>query len=409
MAKYIETKKIRKPVELSSKLTLIQGLDIDRRKSRLGSTDLFYCTDTKELWIGNGSKLGGNSVQPFGTAGSISWGDISGNILDQLDLGDAATKDIGTTAGTVAAGNDSRFSNSGGGGGSTALTYPLTIGVGRSFGSYSAGDTISDGVTFEEIIRKMFMVIVAPTYVGPTLTLSHNLSNEAVTGATISPRFTLNWTPNNAGAVTNYKILQNGTIIHSASSIGTFTQPGFVLSADAVYTAEVIYAQGAIINDNTGYPNSTGRIPAGTITSSSVTITATPAPVLPSTVIYYGAFPTSVNATPNPITEAAIVSLPNTFASVVAATPLATPAPGIAGSQIRLSMQPGEYVVGFACPATNTTPFVVEHVLGNGSTNDIGLLDTTTVTIGETLYNVYTAAMLDSVTEATDMFTIKLL
>lgn len=35
----------------------------------------------------------------------VSWGDIGGDVADQTDLGEAATLDVGTTAGTVAAGD----------------------------------------------------------------------------------------------------------------------------------------------------------------------------------------------------------------------------------------------------------------------------------------------------------------
>jgi hypothetical protein len=37
--------------------------------------------------------------------GSVAWGSITGTVSDQTDLGDSAVKDVGTTAGTVAAGD----------------------------------------------------------------------------------------------------------------------------------------------------------------------------------------------------------------------------------------------------------------------------------------------------------------
>jgi hypothetical protein len=43
--------------------------------------------------------------------GPVEWGDIEGTVSNQTDLGDAATLDVGTTAGTVAAGNDARLSD----------------------------------------------------------------------------------------------------------------------------------------------------------------------------------------------------------------------------------------------------------------------------------------------------------
>jgi hypothetical protein len=42
---------------------------------------------------------------------TVEWGDITGTVADQTDLGDAATRDVGTTAGTVTAGDDARLSD----------------------------------------------------------------------------------------------------------------------------------------------------------------------------------------------------------------------------------------------------------------------------------------------------------
>jgi len=46
-----------------------------------------------------------------GTGSGGTWGGITGDVSLQTDLGNSATKDVGTTAGTVAAGDDSRFNS----------------------------------------------------------------------------------------------------------------------------------------------------------------------------------------------------------------------------------------------------------------------------------------------------------
>lgn len=128
-----------------------------------------------------------------------------------------------------------------------------------------ATGTKSQVTKIEEVLVQKFPV----TYTAPTLTVtSSNLKYEL--GETINPTIKVNFAPNDAGAVTKYKVFKGEEVVKEDNNIvsdyaGT---ESFKLTGNITYKAEVSYAEGAIKLDILGRQHSQGRIPANTISKT---------------------------------------------------------------------------------------------------------------------------------------------
>lgn len=135
-------------------------------------------------------------------------------------------------------------------------------------------------IVSNDTISKIYDAIrVHPDYVPPTSTI--DLINMTVErGSSLSINITQTFNQNDGGAKTSESIKKNGTAV---STIDTYSETLTVPSTPVVYSGNVSYAQGAIKMNNIGEMDATGRIPAGSTTSPSATIT----PILP---YFYGKF-----------------------------------------------------------------------------------------------------------------------
>lgn len=148
---------------------------------------------------------------------------------------------------------------------------PIDV-IGKSIGSYNAGDVIPIGTSLEDIIQNIVRTISNPTYVNPTLSIGGssplNPESGTVSNITISPTFI----QNDAGPVTQYKVFKNGSLVLNTSSVQNYTDSSVLIRDDPiVYRVEISYASGPIKKNNVGNDYPTGRIQAGTLVSGNVT------------------------------------------------------------------------------------------------------------------------------------------
>ena len=85
---------------------------------------------------------------------SVQWQQI----LGKPSFGGAALLDVGTAAGTVAAGNDSRFGGGGGGGGAVASVFGRTGAVAAASGDYTASQVGLGNVTNDAQVKSSQVV-----------------------------------------------------------------------------------------------------------------------------------------------------------------------------------------------------------------------------------------------------------
>lgn len=152
------------------------------------------------------------------------------------------------------------------------LTEDIVV-TGTSVGAIGDGEIIRAKTSLTDIFNRMFVKIIHPIYIRPTLhtTISEEYDNEI--GSILSPLFTSVWNQNDAGIVNGYYVNKNGTI-YTDLAVSPFREPEFHLTEDVSYSTMVSYESGAIKTNNLGEPDPTGSIQAGSIYSNIITLTA---------------------------------------------------------------------------------------------------------------------------------------
>lgn len=223
---------------------------------------------------------------------------------------------------------------------------------GTALGALADGETIPAGISMDEFLAMITEKAIAPTYEAPSAGIAQatggtkNGSYEA--GTTITPIVTASFTKKDAGNLTKIEVLKNGTSVGESSSAPyTYTGEAFVIGDETVkYTAKATYEAGAIKNDNTGKPNSTGAIGAGSKTSSEYNFTG-------QRNAFYG---TGIGAVPT-VTSDMVRGLSGKKLN---------PAQG---TTFNISISVGQQYVVFAYPATLRDVNQVMYV----ETNDTGM------------------------------------
>lgn len=150
------------------------------------------------------------------------------------------------------------------GSGSSSLDKELTV-AGVTVGNLTPGTTFPVGTTTVEILEKMLIKVIPPTYTKPTVSLlSSIVSGE--TGQEISPTLTVRFTKNDGGEALTCVIKDKNTKISEEYSI---TLPSFVLVEDKNYSTTITYGDGPIKNNNVNTPDPIGQILAGSCSGSA--------------------------------------------------------------------------------------------------------------------------------------------
>ena len=138
------------------------------------------------------------------------------------------------------------------------------------------GKTISMTDDVASIIKQMLRPTVPPTYLAPTLTLAGSSPNAGGIeyGTSISPTLTPTFNQRDGGALSEYRLLRNGTPIYTGAAASAMADlPAFNISAVTTYTAQADFGIGPVKNDSEGDPDPTGQIQAGTVNSGNVVYT----------------------------------------------------------------------------------------------------------------------------------------
>lgn len=153
--------------------------------------------------------------------------------------------------------------------------WEVNLGTGGTVGGLKTGDTIDAGTDLDTLIKLLTQKSVPATYTQPAVTCrvsSGSAAGNYEVGTQITANIQGTFTQNDAGALTNIKIMKGADeVISQAASPVTAENQTFTLGDETVsFTAVATYAEGAIKNDNLGQPSPDGHIQAGSKTSSAV-------------------------------------------------------------------------------------------------------------------------------------------
>ena len=221
-----------------------------------------------------------------------------------------------------------------------AITEAITATLTDPIGDVKNGTEIPVGTTLTELAKLMFLQTIYPTYKAPTISLTGTGSTSVEAGTTVNATLTSNFTKNDAGAITSHVIKKNGTQVQTGTGAQVQYTEAMVMDGTTVnFTSECAYAQGELKNDNKGQPYETGRIPAGTKTSSTKSYTSYRS-------FFYGRLAAGAEV---PTTSEEIRALTNGGAATQ-------------GKTFTISALAGEQTVVFAYPATLRDVSSVKYV-----------------------------------------------
>lgn len=153
--------------------------------------------------------------------------------------------------------------------------WEVNLGTGGTVGGLKTGDTIDAGTDLDTLIKLLTQKSVPATYTQPAVACRVSSGTSAGSyevGTSITANIQGTFTQNDAGALTNIKIMKGADeVISQGTSPVTAENQTFTLGDETVsFTAVATYAEGAIKNDNLGQPSPDGHIQAGSKTSSAV-------------------------------------------------------------------------------------------------------------------------------------------
>lgn len=153
--------------------------------------------------------------------------------------------------------------------------WEVNLGAGGTVGGLKTGDTIEIGTDLDALIKLLTQKSVPATYTQPAVACRVSSGTSAGSyevGTSITANIQGTFTQNDAGALTNIKIMKGAEeVISQGTSPVTAENQTFTLGDETVsFTAVATYAEGTIKNDNLGQPSPDGHIQAGSKTSSAV-------------------------------------------------------------------------------------------------------------------------------------------
>lgn len=189
----------------------------------------------------------------------LTLNDAASSIVE-VDLSDI----IGNSLSDVVVGQDEEFT--------------VELGPGGTLGGFKTGDKVSTDMTAENIVKKLLMKQVPPTYTQPSVSISNNGGSSAGAyeiGSTVTTKLRATFTKNDAGDLTSIQFKKAGTDVGDAAtaSPADYTEAAFNLSSAVSYSATVSYGEGAIKKDNLGDDYPTGHIEAGSKNTNNFTFT----------------------------------------------------------------------------------------------------------------------------------------
>lgn len=146
----------------------------------------------------------------------------------------------------------------------------VQLGAGATIGGYKTGDVIAPTTMISEILQKLLVKQVPPTYTKPTASLQGTGTTPVEAGTKQTISLNPSYTKNDGGDVTSYTLKKGSEVILDAvEALENHQITDFVVPEGTTnFSAIIAYAQGPVKKDNLGQDYPTGQIPAGQLTPS---------------------------------------------------------------------------------------------------------------------------------------------
>lgn len=140
------------------------------------------------------------------------------------------------------------------------------------------GETISAGMSMDELVRMLVQKAVPATYTKPTVSISNNggqASGNVEAGTTITPKLKATFTKNDAGDLTNLSIKKGSdAVVEGTSTPQVYDGEDIVIGDETItFSASASYGDAPVKNNNLGQESKENWFAAGTVDSTSYSIT----------------------------------------------------------------------------------------------------------------------------------------
>lgn len=206
---------------------------------------------------------------------STNWGNSFKRLaITQADtVGTKISGSLTVIGGTLYIADGTKWSQVSGGTSNLRFTSNVVVngGTGTKVGIWNEGETIPlAGKLYDSLPYILATKCNHPSYVTPTASITASPANGSYERGTNLGTITLTA----GGSIGNGGAYTTNTFYQNASPLGGNTTTVSSLTSTQTFYVNRAYTQGAIINDNCGNPDATGRINAGSANSSSISFTA---------------------------------------------------------------------------------------------------------------------------------------
>jgi len=253
---------------------------------------------------------------------------------------------------------------------------------GTSIGALADGTTVPVGVTIDQFIKMISEKAVPATYTKPTVAITNNggqASGNVEAGTSITPKLKATFTKNDAGALSEIKIMKGSTsVANGTTSPLTYDGEAVVIGDETMtFKASATYGDAPVKSNNLGAESKENWFAGGTVESSAYSISG-------KRNLFYG---TGVGAVPA-ATSTMVRGLTNTKLAPTQ------------GYSWNINVDVGQQYIVIAYPATlrdiNNVTYVEANDSGMASNFAKTTIDVADARGGEnglTSYKVYTYGM----------------
>lgn len=244
------------------------------------------------------------------------------------------------------------------------------------------GATIAAGATIDDVVKMMVQKAIPASYAKPSVSLANNggqAAGSVEAGTSIAPKLKATFNKNDAGSLTDIKILQGSTAVaEGEASPLTYDGEVIVIGDETVsFSATATYGDAPVKTNNLGQESKENWFAGGSVSSSAYSISG-------KRNLFYG---TGVGSVP---------TVDSNFVRGLANKKLA-PA---AGTSFTINVAIGQQYIAFAYPATlrdvNNVTYVEANdsgMAGNFTKDTVDVADARGEDNGLMSYKVYTYAM----------------
>lgn len=158
-------------------------------------------------------------------------------------------------------------------GNTTEVGEEITVQLGNAkIGGFKTNDVIHSGAKLTDVIKKLLVQRISPTYSAPTLSLSSEPSNRRYeVGTKLNVTLKPSYNKKDGGEVSQYTLKRGSEILKQGNVLENYTVNDLsIIDNSITFAATVDYLEGPIKKDNLGDDSPDNRIKSGSISSNVI-------------------------------------------------------------------------------------------------------------------------------------------